>query len=52
MVPGLAKQKYDDRLKLMNLPSLVYRRARGDVMKSSIYAWNLQLRQLSDPAQT
>ena len=33
MVPGLAKQQYEDRLKRMNLPSLVYRRARGDLIE-------------------
>ena len=33
MVPGLAKQHYEDKLKLMNLPSLTYRRLRGDVIK-------------------
>ena len=33
MVPGLAKHQYEDILKHMNLPSLVYRRARGDVIE-------------------
>ena len=33
MVPGLAKQRYEDRLKQMNLPSLAYRRLRGDVIE-------------------
>lgn len=30
MVPGLAKLAYEERLRIMNLPSLVYRRIRGD----------------------
>jgi len=33
MVPGLAKMQYEDRLKLMNLPSLAYRRLRGDAIE-------------------
>ena len=37
MVHGLAKQHYEDRLKLMNLPSLAYRRLRGDVIEAFKY---------------
>jgi hypothetical protein len=33
MVPGLAKLSYEDRLRKMDLPSLVYRRVRGDVIE-------------------
>jgi hypothetical protein len=33
MVPGLAKLQYEDRLKRMNLPTLAYRRLRGDVIE-------------------
>ena len=31
-VPGLKQLKYEDRLKLMKLPSLHYRRVRGDLI--------------------
>ena len=33
MVPGLAELSYEDRLRKMDLPSLVYRRARGDAIE-------------------
>ena len=33
MVPGLSKLNYEQRLKLMDLLSLSYRRMRGDVIK-------------------
>ena len=33
MVPGLAKLSYEERLKKLDLPSLVYRRARGDAIE-------------------
>jgi len=33
MVPGLAKFSYEERLRRMDLPTLVYRRARGDVIE-------------------
>ena len=33
MVPGLAKLNYDERLEKMDLPSLAYRRARGDAIE-------------------
>jgi hypothetical protein len=32
MVSGLAKQHYEDELKLMNFPSLAYGRLNGDVI--------------------
>jgi ribonuclease P/MRP protein subunit RPP40 len=34
MVPALKKLKYEDRLKRMNLPSLAYRRLRGDAIET------------------
>jgi hypothetical protein len=33
MVPGLAKLPYEERLKRMDLPSLTYRRTRGDAIE-------------------
>jgi len=33
IVPGLAKLQYEERLKLMKLPSLAYSRLRGDVIE-------------------
>ena len=33
MVPGLAVLSYEDRLRKMDMPSLVYRRARGDAIE-------------------
>jgi ribonucleases P/MRP protein subunit RPP40 len=33
MVPGLSKISYEERLKKMNLPTLVYRRERGDAIE-------------------
>src|SRR5208282_235088 len=33
MVPGLAKFSYEERLRRMDLPTLVYRRARGDAIE-------------------
>jgi hypothetical protein len=52
MVPGLAKQRYEDRLKLTNLPSLAYRRLYVEKYNRSlqIYAWNILCRLHSDPA--
>jgi hypothetical protein len=37
MVPGLAKLNYEDRLRRMDLPTLVYRRARGDAIEAYKY---------------
>ena len=33
MVPGLAKLAYKDRLRKLNLPSLAFRRSRGDIIE-------------------
>ena len=33
LVDGFHRMSYSERLKKLNLPSLVYRRARGDVME-------------------
>jgi hypothetical protein len=41
MVPGLAKLCYEERLKKMDLPSLAYRRARGDAIEIQVSAWEL-----------
>ncbi len=37
MVPGLAKLSYEERLKRMDLPTLVFRRARGDAIEAYKY---------------
>jgi ribonucleases P/MRP protein subunit RPP40 len=37
LVPGLAKLAYEDRLRRMNLPTLVYRRHRGDMIEAYKY---------------
>jgi ribonuclease P/MRP protein subunit RPP40 len=37
MIPGLANISYEDRLKSLNLPSLEYRRLRGDAIKAFKY---------------
>jgi hypothetical protein len=37
MVPNLSKLGYEDRLRQMDLPSLVYRRARGDAIEAYKY---------------
>jgi len=39
MVPGLSKQNYEQRLKLMDLPSLSYRRLRGDIIEVGLYKY-------------
>ena len=37
MVPGLHNLKYEERLQRMDLPSLLYRRLRGDVIETYKY---------------
>jgi ribonuclease P/MRP protein subunit RPP40 len=37
MVPGLSKLTYEERLKVMGLPSLAYRRVRGDAIEAYKY---------------
>lgn len=37
IVPGLAKLSYEDRLRRMDLPSLEYRRQRGDMIETYKY---------------
>ena len=41
MVPGFAKLTYEERLKRMKLPTLVYRRARGDAIEVFKYLHNI-----------
>jgi ribonuclease P/MRP protein subunit RPP40 len=33
MIPGMAKYPYEERLRRLDLPSLVYRRTRGDAIE-------------------
>jgi ribonucleases P/MRP protein subunit RPP40 len=33
MIPGMSKLPYEERLRLLNLPSMVYRRQRGDAIE-------------------
>ena len=32
MIPGLHDMQYEDRLRKLKLPSLIYRRERGDMI--------------------
>ena len=53
MVPGLSKMPYEDRLKILKLPSLKYRRERGDMIETykylrNIYKTNLPSLQVDD----
>ena len=41
MVPGMAKLPCEERLKTMKMPSLVYRRLRGDSIESYKYKHNI-----------
>ena len=34
LIPGLSQLSYEDRLKQLKLPTLVYRRARGDMIET------------------
>ena len=40
-VPGLATLPYPERLRVLNLPSLIYRRARGDMIETYKYQHNM-----------
>ena len=40
MIPSLKKLNYEERLKTMNLPSLSYRRRRGDLIEAYKYTHN------------
>ena len=40
-VPGLATLPYPERLRVLNLPSLIYRRARGDMIETYKYQPNV-----------
>ena len=42
MVPGLSKLSYEDRLRKMDLPTLEYRRSRGDAIEVYKYARCIQ----------
>ena len=41
MVPGLHNLQYEDRLKKLKLPSLIYRRERGDMIETYKYLTNI-----------
>ena len=40
-VPGISTMTYSDRLQTLRLPSLVYRRARGDMIETYKYLHNV-----------
>ena len=40
-VPGISTMTYPDRLQTLRLPSLVYRRARGDMIETYKYLHNV-----------
>ena len=40
-VPGISTMTYPDRLQTLRLPSLVYRRARGDMVETYKYLHNV-----------
>jgi len=48
MVPGLAKFPYAERLRKMDLPSLAYRRTRGDAIEVYKYLHNIYRDDCSD----
>lgn len=41
MIPGLSDLPYEDRLRTLKLPSLVYRRLRGDLIEAFKYTHNM-----------
>ena len=41
MVLGLENNSYEERLKLLKLPTLIYRRARGDLIQVYKYLHNI-----------
>ena len=41
MIPGLKDKEYEDRLKEMKIPSMTYRRVRGDLIKVYKYTHNI-----------
>ena len=41
MIPGLKDKEYDDRLKEMKIPSMTYRRVRGDMIEVYKYTHNI-----------
>jgi len=48
MVPGLAKLSYEERLKKLGIPSLSYRRFRGDMIEIYKYLHGLYCIDCSD----
>ena len=48
MVPGLTKLRYEERLKKLGIPSLSYRRFRGDMIEVYKYLHGLYCIDCSD----
>ena len=43
MVLGMEDKSYEERLKMLKLPTLIYRRARGDLIQVYKYLHNLNI---------
>ena len=41
VIPGLKDKEYEDRLKEMKIPSMTYRRVRGDMIEVYKYTYNI-----------
>ena len=40
-IPGFKNMSYEDRLQKLKLPTLAYRRKRGDMIETQDNIWNL-----------
>ena len=57
MLPGMSNLSYSDRLRTLNIPTLAYRRLRGDMievfkMMTGRYDDNVTLQLITTPNQT
>ena len=52
LVPSLKNYSYEDRLRILNLPSLYYRRARGDIYCIVLYNLYFSLRNTEQHSHT